>query len=193
MVQSWSDYLRASLEKPLHPIWKEIDPHLQAGQSAIDLGCGAGGNTLHLLERGLRVVAVDADAEAVEITKGRLPENAAAHVVQSRFQELGLDVESVDLVIAFFSLFFLTPSEFGPVWQRILSALRPGGILAGQLLGINDDWASKGCTVHTRSEVESLLHPFETLYLEEADQDGETLLREPKHWHAFHVVARKLG
>jgi hypothetical protein len=29
------------------------------------------------------------------------------------------------------------------------------------------------------------------LHLEEADQDGATSQGTPKHWHVFHVIARK--
>jgi tellurite methyltransferase len=78
------------------------------------------------------------------------------------------------------------------VWQRLVNALRSDGIFAGQLLGVNDDWTARGYTAHTRTEVQSLLHPFEILHMEEAERDGETALREPKHWHIFHIVARKL-
>jgi SAM-dependent methyltransferase len=193
MAENWSEYLKASLEKPLHPIWEHVDPLLKPGQVALELGCGAGSGVLHLLDKGLKVLAVDQEPEALEITRFRLPEGAEVHLVKAQFQDLGLDPESLDLVFAGFSLFFLRFWEFGQVWQRVLSALKPGGIFAGQLLGVKDDWAERGYTVHTLEEVQSLLHPFEVLYFEEAERDGETLLREPKHWHVFHVVGRKLG
>lgn len=192
MTENWPEYFKVSLEKPLHPLWTQIDPLLREGQVALDLGCGVGSGTLHMLERGLKVIAVDQEPEAIEILKGRLPEGAQAHLVKAQFQDLGLDPASLDVVIAFFSLFLLRFWEFGPVWQRLLGALKPGGIFAGQILGVNDEWAERGYVVHTRAEVESLLHPFEILHFEEVERDGETLLREPKHWHIFHVVARKL-
>ena len=191
-VPNWSDYLKASLDKPLHPIWEHIDPYLKSGMVALDLGCGAGGAALHMLEMGLKVIAVDQEPEALELTRSRLPEGAEAHLVKSQFQDIGFDEASLDLVFAGFSIFFLRAWEFGPVWQRLLKSLKPGGIFAGQLLGVNDDWADRGYVLHTKPEVESLLHPFEILYLEEVERDGETLLRQPKHWHVFHVVARKL-
>jgi len=191
--QDWPAYFKASLEKPLHPLWEQIDPLLAPGQVALDLGCGVGSATIHLLEKGLKVVAIDQEPEALEITRSRLPPEAAAHLLKAQFQDVGFDSDSLDVVAAFFALFFLRPWEFGRVWQRLLAALKPGGVFAGQFLGINDDWADRGYTVHTRSEVESLLHPFEVLYLEEVERDGETTLREPKHWHVFHVVARKLS
>ena len=192
MPENWSDYYAATLDKPLHPIWEHIDPHLKAGQVALELGCGVGHGVLHLVEKGLKVIAVDQEPEALEKTKERLPQQAEVHLLKAQFQDLGLDPDSLDLIVAGFSLFFLRTWEFGRVWQRLVRALRPGGIFAGQLLGVNDDWAERGYTVHTRSEIESLLHPFEILYLEEAERDGETAMREPKHWHVFHVVARKL-
>jgi tellurite methyltransferase len=193
MTESWSDYFKASLDKPLHPLWQQIDPRLKAGEVALELGCGTGSGVIHLVEKGLKVMAVDYEPEALEITRSRLPEGADVHLVKSQFQDLGLEPASFDLIVASFSLFFLRSWEFTTFWQRLVKALKPGAIFAGQLLGVNDDWAGRGYTVHSRSEVEMLLRPFETLYLEEAERDGETMLREPKHWHVFHVVARKVG
>ncbi len=191
MAENWSSYFAASREKPLHPIWEQIDPYLQAGQVALELGCGTGAGVAHLLEKGLKVLAVDQEPEALEITRSRVPEGADVTLIKAQFQDLGLDPESLDVVVGGFSLFFLRSWEFGQVWRRLVTALKPGGIFAGQLLGPNDEWAERGYTVHARAEVEALLGTFDALYLEEVERDGETLLREPKHWHVFHVVARK--
>lgn len=191
MAESWSEYLKASVEKPLHPLWEQLDPFLEPGQIALDLGCGAGSGTLHLLERGLKVLAVDQEPEALEITRSRIPQGADATLVKAQFQDIGFEPESLDVVVAFFTLFFLRPWEFTAVWRRLTSALRPGGLFAGQLLGVHDEWADRGYTVFTRAEVESRLEPFDLVYLEEAERDGETALLEAKHWHVFHVVARK--
>jgi tellurite methyltransferase len=191
MSADWSAYFKATHDKPLHPIWEQIDPYLQPGGIALDLGCGGGIATAHLLEKGLKVLAVDQEPEALELTRERIGENADATLVKAQFQDLGLEPESFEVVFAGFSLFFLREWEFGQVWKRITAALKPGGIFAGQLLGVNDDWAERGYTVLTRDQVLDLFQRFELLYLEEAERDGETSLREPKHWHVFHVVARK--
>jgi tellurite methyltransferase len=191
MSADWSAYFKATLDKPLHPLWENVDPHLKPGQIAVDLGCGVGTATAHLVEEGLRVLAVDQEPEALEITRGRLPEGAQVQVVRAQFQDLGLEPNSFDLVYAGFSLFFLREWEFGQVWKRIVAALKPGGLFAGQLLGIHDDWVDRGYTAQTADEARALFKGFEILYFEEAERDGETSLREPKHWHVFHVVARK--
>lgn len=187
----WTDYLQASKDKPLHLLWREVEPYLEEGQVALELGCGAGAGVEFLASKGLQIIAVDQEPEALELTKARLKPNHEVHLVRAQFQDLGLDANSLDIIYAGFSLFFLRAWEFGQVWQRLLKALKEGGIFAGQLLGVNDDWAERGYTVHTLNEVQSLLHPFEILYFEEAERDGKTMVGTEKHWHVFHIVARK--
>jgi tellurite methyltransferase len=46
-------------------------------------------------------------------------------------------------------------------------------------------------THHSRQQIDQLLEAFEIEHLVEAEQSGETALGEEKHWHLFHIVARK--
>ena len=80
---------------------------------------------------------------------------------------------------------------FPALWQRIVDSLRPGGRFCGQLFGDRDEWARTGLVVQTRGELEALLAPFEIEQLDEFEGDGPTVVGKPKHWHVFHVVARK--
>ena len=188
---NWSEYYEAMLSKPLHPHYEKLDPHLPEGGEALELGCGVGQGVVHLLEKGFHVTAVDAEEEALALLKSRLPSGAPAKVVQGRFQELEMD--TYDVVAAHFCLFFLTPAEFDAFWPRLISAIKSGGLLSAQFLGVNDEWRDRGYTTHTREQVDELLKPFEVLSLEEVERDGETAQGIPKHWHVFHVVARKLA
>jgi hypothetical protein len=89
------------------------------------------------------------------------------------------------------------------MWSRIVESLRPGGRVCGQLFGDRDEWATRpreraegwasppAITFHTRAQVEELLRPFEIERLDEIDEDGATAVGDRKHWHLFHVVARK--
>jgi hypothetical protein len=49
------------------------------------------------------------------------------------------------------------------------------------------------CSVwyHTRAQVDALLAPFTLEWLHEQDEDTTTATGQPKHWHAFRIVARK--
>jgi len=44
----------------------------------------------------------------------------------------------------------------------------------------------------SRSELDELLAPFEVERLDVFDDEGKTAVGTPKHWHIYHVVARKL-
>ena len=46
-------------------------------------------------------------------------------------------------------------------------------------------------TFHTRAEAEAFFRDFELAHFEEEDHPGTTKLGEPKHWHIFHIIAKK--
>ena len=72
------------------------------------------------------------------------------------------------------------------------ATLRPGGRFCGQLFGPRDEWApAADMTFLTREQVEQLLDGWEIERLDELEQDGHTAVGKPKHWHLFHVVARR--
>jgi len=157
---------------------------------AVDLGCGDGRDTVELLRRGWSVLAIDAEAEALDRLRARdLPPGARLDTRQARFEASAWP--SCQLVNASFSLPLCPPEEFPALWQRIAGSLVPGGRFAGQLYGPRDDWAGRpGTTHHDRAAVESLLAGFEIEMLEEEESDAITPRGHPKHWHIFHIVAR---
>ena len=164
---------------------------------AIDLGCGQGRDTLELLRRGWRVLAIDSSREGLNRLTAKTPWPALWQLTtrQDTFEHAALP--ACDLVNASFAIPHCAPTDFPPVWARIADAIRPGGRFAGQLFGVNDGWAQRPDgitrTYHTRSQVESLLagHGLIAEHLEEVERDGKTAMGEPKYWHVFHIVARK--
>ncbi|GAB1538336.1 class I SAM-dependent methyltransferase [Scytonema sp. NUACC21] len=159
---------------------------------AVDLGCGEGRDTVELLRRGWRVLAIDGEAEAVARLLNRPDINCQLLETRvNRFEELTLP-ESVDLVNASFSLPFCPPEHFPCLWEKIISCLRSDGRFSGQLFGERDSWAIfPTISHHTRQQVEMLLQPFEIEMFEEEDHPGKTAIGEEKHWHLFEIVARK--
>lgn len=166
-----------------------------AARLAVDLGCGDGRDTAEMLRRGWRVLAVDAQPEAIRRLRARpdLPPDAEERLTTrvAGFHEVELPGD-VHLVNASFCLPFCPPEHFPAVWERIVGVLAPGGRFCGHLFGVNDDWAGRpDRTHHTRAEVEALLAPLTAERLEEQEWDGTTALCTPKHWHAFYLVARR--
>ena len=82
---------------------------------------------------------------------------------------------------------------FPHVWQKICGAIRVGGRFSGQLYGDRDSWADRaGMTFHTAGEVETLLKGFEVEYFIEEEEESVTPRGNLKHWHIFHIVAKKI-
>jgi hypothetical protein len=107
-------------------------------------------------------------------------------------------VGQLDLVHAGFSLPFVAAADFPALWERIVRAIRPGGLFAGQLFGPNDSFLRESpagsMNAHARDAVDRLLAPFDVLSIAEEERDG--VIGTPpneraKHWHVFHLVARR--
>lgn len=159
---------------------------------AVDLGCGTGRDTLELLRRGWRVLAVDSDPQALAALQARAAASGlpAPGLLAERLESVALPPCS--LVNASFCLFLCAPEAFGATWQRLREALLPGGRLACQLLGPRDDWAGReGIGFHDRREVEALLAGLEVELLEEEESEAVTPRGRRKRWHLWHVVARR--
>lgn len=186
----WRRYFAATADKPVHPIFESLEPFLPRSGIAIDLGCGGGRGTLWLMERGMHVVAVDASEVGLNYLRSALPSDSDVELICSNFQDLKLD--TYDVAVACFTLFFLPPEDFGRFWPRVVQSIRPGGLFAGQFLGVNDSWKDREFTLHEKGDVEGLLRDFQVLMLTEEENDGQTALGESKHWHVFHVIARKM-
>jgi SAM-dependent methyltransferase len=159
---------------------------------ALDLGCGDGRDTVALLRRGWRVLAIDATAEAIErlLARPDLPEGALLEARVERFEDF--QPPACDLINASFALPLCEPARFPTVWARLTAAIRPGGRFAGQLYGLQDDWAGRGVTTHDRAAIDSLCAGFRAEKLDEVIEDGVTVLGKPKRWHIFHLVLAKL-
>jgi tellurite methyltransferase len=197
---SWHRYYEAAGEAPRETLLDALGRFEQEGGGpglAVDLGCGTGRDTAELLRRGWRVVAIDAEKEAIERLRALLDSDERLTPVVSSIESARWP--RARLVNASFALPFVPPAAFPEVWRRIRRSLEPGGRFSGQLFGDRDDWAGgrglachKGeITFHTPAEVDDLVRPFSIERLDEVEEDGETAIGEAKHWHLFNVVVRK--
>jgi len=162
---------------------------------AADIGCGSGRDAQRLLERGWRVWAQDGSIDGIERARAR-PEIADA-VSESRAELVhadysAIEIPRVDLVNASFSLPFCPPGAFAALWAKIDAAIPVGGRFAGQFFGERDSWAIIEDRTHlTRDETLALLGPYTIEHLKEEDRPGAAGAEPHKHWHVFHIVARK--
>ncbi|MDA0748960.1 MAG: class I SAM-dependent methyltransferase [bacterium] len=195
-AQDWPGYFGAVMGKGAREtLVAALDSFAQEGFAeglAIDLAAGEGRDTLELLKRNWRVVATDGHPDAFSYLWPRVPETVKPHLttIVANFAET--QIPHCDLVNASYALPFCQPQHFPELWSRIVVAIRPGGRFAGQFFGERDSWASlPDRTHHSRDEILKLLEGFELEMMDEEETDDTPEVRNPKHWHMFHVVARK--
>jgi SAM-dependent methyltransferase len=161
---------------------------------AVDLGCGSGRDTIEILRRGWNVLAIDGEPAAIEKLIGRddLPAGVALTGQVARFADANWP--PCDLINSSFALPLMPPDEFAVVWPRIIGSLKPGGRIACQLFGPRDSWVDReGMSFHDRAAVDGLLADLDVEMCREEEDDSTTVRGEDKHWHIFHIVARKGG
>ncbi|MFI7059842.1 methyltransferase domain-containing protein [Kribbella sp. NPDC050124] len=105
---------------------------LTSGATCVDVGCGAGHAVADLTAAGLKVTGVDADPEAIDAARIRVPE-AMFHVAHS--DDLPLEDASVDGYRAVRLLHLLEDPV--PTVTEAWRVIRPGGhvVLGGQDYG----------------------------------------------------------
>lgn len=194
-VRDWPGYFQAVLGKPPRDtLLKALELFDKEGRSghAIDLAAGEGRDTLELLRRGWRVLAIEESKAGLDLLLPRVPAEHRDRLETRAANFRGLTLPPTDLLNVSFSLPFCEPADFPALWRTIMNAIRPGGRFAGQLFGDRDTWAAlPDRTHHTRSQVDELFQGFDFEMLQEESRDSMTANAEPKYWHVYHIVARK--
>lgn len=190
---NWGNFYGFTKDSPPWPLLMRAAALAPKGGQALDLGAGAGRDTRYLLGQGFQVTAVDAEPGAVALL-ATLPQDHL-QVMQSTFEDFAFAVATYDLINAQFTLPFIPNESFATVFGRLKAALVPGGVFAGQFFGVHDEWnnpeRAHAMTFLTRAETEELLSDLEVIELTEEDADGHKADGSPKHWHIFHILARR--
>lgn len=185
--KDWRDYQHRTFNEEAHPLLKEFVKKYKV-KDAIDLGCGAGNESVYLIKHGINVCAIDRQLNENYIND-RLDENEKNKVkfVQASFSDVKL--EKSDLVIAFFSLPFCGSQIFNEFWEKIYDSINYDGYFVGQLFGERDAW-NKNPNVNTfsRMEIDNYLKKYNVLKLEEVEYIRKS---DNKKWHYYNIIAQK--
>ena len=198
--KTWEIYYQNTLNisdphKTLLLAQKYFQLESKIGGMAADLGAGTGRDTLFLLKQGWKVLAIDAEQLSIDIILNRVDVSYLNNleVLVSPFSEMILPNE-LDLINASYSLPFCNPKDFPQCWRMIIDQLAIGGRFSGQFFGEKDEWAlNPDLTIHSYEE---MLRLFEDQFVIEYLQIEDGLIPcangKMKHWHVYHVVAKKI-
>jgi len=188
-------YYTVKQNKPPSFLLKEAMGFVINKNKALDLGAGALQDSKFILESGFRqVVIVDKSPLVKEYANGL----SGIDIQISHFEDFDFIPENFDLISAQWSLPFCNPIHFNRAFKDIIGSLKTGAIFTGQLFGVNDEWNAnqmkkEQMTFHTKEEVYSILNGLEIIKLIEKEEDSKTALGVLKHWHVFHIIARKIN
>jgi len=161
---------------------------------AVDLGCGGGVDTIHLINSGWKVYAIDGTANGFANIKANIPADKLCDVlcVQADFESL--TIPDTDLVYSAYSIPFCKREAFDTFWLKIETAIRVGGRFAGHFFGEQDGWINyiNDITLKTKQETISLFKNFNIEYFDELCEDRPSInTNGTKRWHVFEVIAVK--
>jgi ubiquinone/menaquinone biosynthesis C-methylase UbiE len=125
-------------------VWRHIGALFQPGQSALDLGCGTGEDALRLMQYGLRVRAIDASREMVQIARDR---GVDAEILP--IENCGLLDERFDAVLSNFGALNCV-ADLESLREPLARMVRPGGYLAICVIGRFCLWETAWALLHRR-------------------------------------------
>jgi tellurite methyltransferase len=195
----WSRYYEVTVDRPA---WATVRFAIErfaahgAARSAmpfaVDLGCGAGRDAREMLRAGWRVLAIDREPAALDALRAATPHELRGQL-ETRVADLAdVEIPACDLVNASLSLPFLAPDPFWATWGRVLDAVPVGGRVAAMLFGDRDASADDPeMTCPSPHAIRSSLDRFEIEHWVDEEEDTQTALGEPHHFHRIELVARR--
>jgi trans-aconitate methyltransferase len=163
------------------------------GRVAIEIGAGGGADAIEFARHGWTVHAYDIDDTLTQ----RLVENERT---TGRINFHHVDAATVetfpraDVVYSAYSLPMLGVDGLREIWPRLVTALKPGGVIAVDLFGEDDSFAGRDdIATLTAQQIGEMFKGFAVLDRDVRNEDGRSYQSDKKHWHVITTLARRLG
>lgn len=182
-------------------ITKNAKPHLNVLNflnfnvlpgKAVDLGCGAGRDTIELLKNNWKVLSIDKeDTESIIREQLNQKESENFKFEKCFFGEMNLP--KVNLIVANFSLPFSKKEFFNDIWKNITNSLSNERLFCWKFLWKKRYMAEtkENIIFLTEQEVKALFSNFELIQFSEIEKDATIASGEKKHWLVYDIIAQK--
>jgi tellurite methyltransferase len=191
-MADWQTYYNQHLSRPPRPLLVKAISFCKNKGTALDVGAGTLIESKFLLDSGFKkVTALDSSPEIENFAKQINDERLK--ILINPYQDIVLEPNSFDLITASYALPFYGPKGFKEFIEKLIYALKSGGVFTGQFFGNRDGWnlEGKNMAFQTTEEAEDLLKDLKIELFNEEEKDGTVASGEAKHWHVFHFIAIK--
>ncbi|SFC49515.1 class I SAM-dependent methyltransferase [Clostridium uliginosum] len=134
-----SIYSNIQNKKPIYDLWlKKFNDLLEKHKSStiIDLGCGSGGNSLYLHEKGYKVIACDYSNEALKIVNKHISDIETLNIDITK--KLHFEDDSIEIIVADLSLHYFNEATTKEILTEIKRVLKKEGYLICRLNSLDD-------------------------------------------------------
>ena len=197
-----------------HPKLDKVISYWINKKNALDLGCGAGANSIYLAKQGFEVTCVESNQNLINKFRGNFKKDNLSQKIKILKKNIKnfFPTEKYDLILALSVLHFFRMRAVRSIANRLKGALREDGVIFIRVLSNKDDYFVKfrkskfliapneihhpifDRDVHYfgRKEVQNLLLGLDIIDLQEYERISVHRPKGKKHKHwMFDVVARK--
>ncbi len=131
-IKKYYENTEGALPNPM--VKKFIDMNIKPS-NAIDLGCGAGRDTIFLINNGWKVLSIDRE-NTKEIISSKLNNE---EIKKFRFKSQNfedIELEKTNLLVANFSIPFCDKKHFNKFWNKITDSILKDRIFCWQFFWI---------------------------------------------------------
>lgn len=195
IMEEWNEYYKNTLsESPSKILAKYfelgLDSNHKSNKLAIDLGCGAGNDTIYLLKKNYKVIAVDKEVSVINLIKSRISDTSKLDFIIESFENIKLN--KVDLITSNLSICFCKPQYFNRLCDEITNNILEEGYFVGNFLGKEDDWSmDSNKTFIDKEQLDIIFKDFKIVFFKEEKFYKKTVKGKMKFWHIYQIIARK--
>ncbi len=192
-MKKWDEYYKNTINKKQSSLLERfISLNIQKND-AIDLGCGAGNDTVFLIKNGYTVLAIDREESVKDIILHKLEQKEYDKIKFEINDFENIQLPNTDLVNASYSLPFCRPQYFNEFWNNICNAINKEGFFVGNFLGVEDEWKDRqNMTFITKHELDIMFKKFEVIYFNEIKEIRKTASGRNKFWNIYEIIAQKV-
>lgn len=184
-MKDWSNYQSRTYGDDVADLLVEFLNNYNVN-SAIDLGCGSGNETVYMIKHGIKVLAIDRQLNE-DFILNRLSDKKLVSFSKCDFENLVLP--KTELLTAFFSIPFCSLDKFDELWNKIYNSLEDNGYFVGQLFGDRDAWGSiDSINTFSLEKVKNYLKRYKIIKLLEVEYVRKS---DGKKWHFYNIIVKK--